>query len=93
MSGGATAKEICRRHGIGDATAMRKWLGQSSGRNVERPIGRGGHALIRGGYTTINTTPWCRYNLDEDLGERRDLADGYPGLVAEPVAEWEANWQ
>ena len=86
--GSATAKEICGRHGISDATAMRQWLGQSSRRNVERLIGRSGHALIRGGYRIIDATPWRLYNPDEDPEDHRDVADGYPGLVAEFVAEW-----
>lgn len=63
--------------------------------------GRDGGALIRGGYKIINTPPpgidgtrpWRLYNLEDDPGEQRDLAGAHVDLVAELVAEWEANWR
>lgn len=57
--------------------------------------------LIRGDYKIINspppgvpgTTPWQLYNIAADPGEHTDLAADYPDLVAELVAEWNANWR
>lgn len=62
---------------------------------------RGRGVLIRDGYKIINlpppgvsgTTPWQLYNISEDPGEHVDLAAEHPDLVAELVAEWEANWR
>lgn len=62
--------------------------------------GRSG-SLIRGDYKAINTaapaqqgtTDWRLYHLVNDPGEHRDLAAEYPDMVAEMVAEWEANWR
>ena len=62
--------------------------------------GEGG-ALIRGDYKIINTaplgepgtTPWQLYDLATDPGERHNLAAERPDVVAELVAQWEANWR
>ena len=64
------------------------------------PSGDGG-ALIRGDYKIINrpppdstgSTPWRLYDLSIDPGEKNDIAAEHPGLVAELVAELEANWR
>jgi len=64
-------------------------------------IGRDGGALIRGDYKIVNTPPpggmgtipWQLYNLETDPGERHDIAAENPDLVAELVAEWEADWR
>ena len=63
--------------------------------------GREGGALIRGAYKVINTpppgsrgtTPWQLYNIETDPGEQHDIAAENPNLVAELVAEWEADWR
>lgn len=58
-------------------------------------------ALVQGDYKIINTlaprqrgtTDWRLYNLVADPGEHQNIAGDHPVLVAEMVAEWEANWQ
>ena len=36
---------------------------------------------------------WSLYDLFVEPGEINDLSAENPELTAEPVAEWEANWQ
>ena len=60
-------------------------------------------ALVRGSYKAINEpgpdsegitrTPWRLYDLDNDPGERRDLAAELPEILNELVEAWETNWR
>ncbi len=59
--------------------------------------------LVRGSHKAINEpapdsegvtrTPWRLYDLADDPGEHRDIAEQFPGIVDELVEEWETNWQ
>ena len=60
-----------------------------------------GGSLIQGQYKINNTpapgqqglTEWHLYDLVADPGEHNNIAAQHPELVAQMVAEWEANWK
>jgi len=62
-------------------------------------------ALIKGDYKIINEpfhqetsdenteNSWRLYNINNDPGERNNLAQQEPELVLELIEEWETNWR